>query len=289
MTQTPADAVAAHYGRGGILDGIRSALDAAGMSPDVLRPDDLAPVDQFHTRGREATLELARLVGLGGRESVLDVGGGLGGPARTLASTLGCRVTVLDLTPEFCRAGEELTRWVGLGERVTFRVGDALDLPYDDASFDVVWTQHISMNIPDKRRHYTEARRVLGPGGRLAIHEITAGPGGSTVNFPVPWASRPELSFLLPEADVRAMIRECGFQERVWMDVTDATLGWLDARLAAEPGVAGGGPASGRPALGLQVVIGPAMGDAFENLRRGLGDGRLRVIEAVFDRPTGAQ
>ena len=274
MYDTSASQVAAHYGRPALLESIRAALLAAGTPADSVRPDDLAPVDQFHTRGREATLDLARLAGLTGGERVLDVGGGLGGPARTLSATLGCRVTVLDLTPEFCQAGEELTRWVGLGDRVSFRVGDALEIPFEAAGFDVVWTQHSSMNIPDKRRLYAEARRVLRPGGRLAIHEIAAGTGGP-LDFPVPWASRAELSFLLPEPELRATIRETGFRERQWVDVTDPSLAWVDARLAA----ASGGP----PALGLQVLLGPGAREAFGNLRRGLAEHRLRVVEAVFD------
>ncbi|MEO6055403.1 MAG: methyltransferase domain-containing protein [Gemmatimonadales bacterium] len=266
--------VAAHYGRPGIVESIRAALREAGRSPDVLQPEDLAPVDQFHTRGREATLDLARLAELTGGEQVLDVGGGLGGPARTLASTLGCHVTVLDLTPEFREAGEELTRWVGLGDRVSFETGDGTALPFEPASFDVVWTQHLSMNVPDKRKLFAEACRVLRPGGRLAIHEISAG-SGEPLDFPVPWASRAELSFLLPERELRALVREAGVHERIWVDVTDPSLAWVEARLAA----AGSGPA-----LGLQVLLGPAAGAAFVNLRRGLAERRLRVVEAVFDR-----
>jgi SAM-dependent methyltransferase len=208
---------------------------------------------------------------------VLDVGGGLGGAARTLAVMTGCQVTVLDLTPEFCQAGEELTRRTGLSEQVRFEVGDALALPFPDRAFDLVWTQHSSMNIPDKPRLYAEIHRVIRPGGRLALHEIAAGPGGP-VTFPMPWAPRAELSFLLPEPELRARIREAGLRERLWQDLTGPSLAWVESRLAT-----GAGGADAPPPLGLQVLLGPEIGSAFANLRDGLAQQRLRVVEAVFD------
>ncbi|CAA9452538.1 MAG: hypothetical protein AVDCRST_MAG80-2450 [uncultured Rubrobacteraceae bacterium] len=147
---------------------------------------------------------------------VLDVGGGLGGPARNLASEIGCSVEVLDVTEEFCRAGEILTTRTGLGDLVSFRHASALDMPHPDASFDVVWMQHSSMNIADKERLYAEIHRVLRPGGHLALHEIMAGPV-TPIHFPVPWARGPEISFLRPPEEVRALITGIGFEESAWM------------------------------------------------------------------------
>jgi SAM-dependent methyltransferase len=148
---------------------------------------------------------------------VLDVGGGLGGPARTLARELGCRVTVLDLTEAYCRMGEELTRRTGLAGQVEFRHGTALQMPFADAAFDVVWTQHSSMNVEDKERLYREIQRVARPGGRLAIHEIMAG-AASPVHFPVPWAGDPSLSFLRPAEAVRRLL--AGLGSRSWSGPT---------------------------------------------------------------------
>jgi SAM-dependent methyltransferase len=264
--------VATHYGRPGIVEAIDAALAAAGKSPDAIRIEDLAPVDNFHLRGLEATRELAQLAGVAGTGEVLDIGGGIGGPARMLAATFGCRVTVLDLTPEFCWAGEELTRRMGLDDRVKFRLGDALQPPFPAASFDLVWTQHSSMNMPDKPALYAAARRLLRQGGRLAVHEIMGGLGGP-IEFPVPWASRAELSFLLPADEVRGIIRDAGFRERTWVDVSAASLAWIDERLAATE----------RPPLGPHVRLGEGARVPFENLRRGLAEDRVRVIESVFD------
>jgi MPBQ/MSBQ methyltransferase len=148
-----------HYGRGEIAARILEALRAAGKDPDNLTTEDLAPVDQFHIRGREATLELAHRAGLTSGMRALDVGGGLGGPARTLASEFGCTVEVLDITEEYCRAGEMLTARTGLSDLVSFRHGDVVEMAYPDASFDLAWTQHSSMNIADKERLYQEIHR----------------------------------------------------------------------------------------------------------------------------------
>jgi SAM-dependent methyltransferase len=270
---TTPSGVAAHYARPDLQDRLREAMTSAGGSGEPLRPEALAPADHLHLRGREATLELARLAVVTAGQAVLDVGGGAGGPARTLAATIGCQVTVLDLTPELCEVGEELTRRTGLSDQVRFQLGDALALPFPDRAFDLVWTEHSSMNIPDKPRLYGEIRRVIRPGGRLALHEIAGGPGGP-VAFPLPWASRPELSFLLPEAELRARIREAGLHERVWRDVTEVSLGWVESRLDTARAK---GPAQG------ELPPAPEMAAALSNLRDGLARHGLRVIEAVFE------
>jgi SAM-dependent methyltransferase len=268
--------VGEHYGRDDLAAKILDALRAAGKDPDALAIEDLAPIDQLHARGREATLELARLVGITSGMRVLDVGGGLGGPARTLAGEFGCTVEVLDLTEEFCRAGEVLTARTGLDGRVSFRHGDALAMPYPDASFDVAWTQHSSMNIADKERLYAEIHRVLRPGGRLAMHEMLAGPV-SPIHFPVPWARDPTLSHLRPPEEVRASLTETGFEERAWIDETAPALQWHQERLAASP-------AGGPPPLGPHLVFRHDFGEMFRNQVLNLSEDRIAVIQGVFER-----
>ena len=264
-----------HYGGGDLTAKILEALRAAGKDPDDLTIEDLAPIDQLHARGREATLGLARLVGITPRMRVLDVGGGLGGPARTLASEFSCAVEVLDLTEEFCRAGEVLTANTGLEERVSFRHGSALEMPYPDAGFDVAWTQHSSMNIPDKERLYAEIHRVLKPGGRLALHEIMAGPV-SPIHFPVPWARRPEISFLRPPEEVHTLLNDTGFEELAWIDETAPALRWHHKRLAAAP--------EGPPPLGLHLVFGDDFGEMLRNQVRNLRERRISIVQALFER-----
>lgn len=272
-----AEEVTRHYQRPGLLDSIDAGLRSAGRDPERPRLEDLAGVDHFHLRGLEATHELARLAGVAAGMKVLDLGGGIGGPARMLAWAYGADVTVLDLTPEFCRVGEALTARLGLAERVRFRVGDALQQPFEAGVFDLVWTQHSTMNIPDKPRLYREAHRVLRRGGTLALHEITAGPGGP-VHFPAPWAPSGEISFLLPAAELRSTIAAAGFRETEWRDVTGVSAEWLHARFGGAP------PAGPPPVLTPDVILGDGFRPAFENLLRNLDEHRVRVVEAVFQR-----
>jgi SAM-dependent methyltransferase len=175
-----------------------------------------------------------------------------------------CSVEVLDVTEEFCRAGEMLTTRTGLGDLVTFRHASALDMPHPDASFDTVCMQHSSMNIADKERLYTEIHRVLRPAGHLALHEIMAGPV-APIHFPVPWARGPEISFSRRPEEVRALITGIGFGESAWINETASALRWFRERLAAA------NAASGEvPPLGLHLVLGADLGQMFRNLARNL-------------------
>jgi SAM-dependent methyltransferase len=269
--------VGEHYGRSDLVEEILAALRAAGKDPDALNVEDLAPVDQFHTHGKKATLDLARRAGITAGMRVLDVGGGLGGPARTLASVFGCSVEMLDITEEFCRAGAALTVRTGLSDLVSFRQGSALDMPYPEGRFDVVWTQHSSMNIADKERLYQEIHRVLRPGGRLALHEILAGTT-SPIHFPVPWARDPSISHLqLPET-IRALITTTGFTELVWVDETASTRLWFQQRTPAME-------SEGPPPLGLHLLLGPDFAEMFRNQARNLEEHRISILKAVFERP----
>ncbi|HET8626055.1 MAG TPA: methyltransferase domain-containing protein [Thermomicrobiales bacterium] len=272
-TRDYARAVDAHYGSGDLGATILSALRAAGKDPGHLAPADLAPVDQFHIGGRQATMDLAGLAGIAPGTTVLDVGGGLGGAARTLAAEFGCAVTVLDLTAEFCRVGALLTAHTGLDGRVTFRQGDALAMPFPDESFDAVWTQHSSMNIADKARLYAEIRRVLRPGGRLALHEVVAGPV-QPIHFPVPWADDPSLSHLSRPEEIRALLLDAGFAEVAWVDVTASAVAWFRAwATTTTPGP-----------LGMHLLMGDGAREKGRNQVRNLEEGRAGVVQGVFSR-----
>ncbi len=259
-----------YWGRDGLERAILEALAATGKDLDALTIDDLVPADQFHGGGKPATVRLARLAQLRPGMRVLDVGGGLGGPARTLAAEFGCHVLVIDLTDSYVRAGEALTARLGLADRVTHRVGDALTIDVGADIFDVVWTQNSGMNIADKEGLYAGFPRLLRRGGLLAIQEPMAGPVEPPI-FPLMWARDPTASFLRTPAQMRAVIEAAGFRARAWQDVT------------AE--LAGAGTGAAVPAHSIQRLV---MGDALDAItragQRNRDEGRIVSIQAVLER-----
>ncbi len=262
-----------HYSNGGLLARVLDALRAEHGDLAALTLDDLAPLDEFHTRGRAATRELAELGALEAGTQLLDVGSGLGGPARFLAAERGCDVTGVDLVSEFCQVATELTRLTRLEDRVRFQQANALALPFPDASFDAVWTLQAQMNIADKRCFYREIARVLRPGGRFAFQDICAG-SGEPLDFPVPWATEPGQSHLIPPASLRALLAELGFEERVFRDVSDATRAWR----AAHPS-----PTT-PPPLGTHLIMGPRAREKGKNSAGNLAKGRIAFVQGVFER-----
>jgi ubiquinone/menaquinone biosynthesis C-methylase UbiE len=265
-------AVEAHYAVAGLGDAILRALADDGKDLDALTPADLAPVDEFHLRGREATLELAGLARLEPSLFVLDVGSGLGGSARHLAATYGCHVTGVDATKDYCDAATMLSRRVGLGDRTRFRHGSALALPFGDRTFDVAWTEHVQMNIADKRTFYTEIARVLRPGGRLVFHDVFQGPGGAP-HYPVPWAGAAELSHLARPNAVAAILGALGFVREEWRDVTDNARRWIAQRAAK---------GAARPRTGFGLLMGEQLDARLGNVCRNLDEDRIAVVQAAW-------
>ena len=220
------DHIQGHYSRQGLGEAILAALAAAGKDINHLKLEDLAPVDQFHIRGKEATIELAAQVKLNSNTKVLDVGCGIGGASRYLASKYGCHVTGLDLTDEYCQVAQSLSDRLGLASRVNYRQASALAMPFEDSSFDVVWTQYAAMNIADKPTLYSEIARVLRPAGYFAMYDVLAGPVSPLV-YPVPWARDASISFLATPDNVHALLESTGLHILSWHDTSEVGRVWF--------------------------------------------------------------
>ena len=260
-----------HYRAIGLTERLKSALSVLGTEDQRLPPQRLAALDQFHTRGLAATTELARLAGITADMSVLDVGSGIGGPARFIAAACGCRVTGIDLSEPFVDAARYLTERTGQSGQVSFQVADALQLPFDDGRFDVVLLQHVAMNISDRAKLYREIWRVLVSGGKFATFDVVSNNGEP--HYPVPWARTPATSFLLTAAATREAIEQSGFRTLTWQDDSEAAKAWF-AQLKA----------SGPPAPpNLGVVIGPDFAELSANLGRNIMEGRIGILTAVFE------
>ncbi len=268
------EAVASHYARPALYERLLEALHAAGRTPEAMTRADLAPVDAFHVGGARATAELLAGLPLEPGTRVLDVGCGLGGACRHLAAVFGCSVTGVDLSADYCRAAARLTEHLGLAGQVTFVQADARALPFAAGVFDLVLSQHVQMNLPDKRGYVGELVRVLRPGGWLALYEVFAGPGGAP-HYPVPWASDAAISFLVAPDAFRQVLEEAGLSVVRWEDVTGAGRAWV-ARVAARRPSAG---------PGLPLLMGERAGAMLAALQRNLAEGRITLIRAIAERP----
>ena len=264
------DLVRAHYNAVGLTDRIKVALSDVAPEGQTLTVAQLAPLDQFHTRGIMATAELANAVGLQPATRVLDLGCGIGGPARYLAATFGCKVIGVDLSQEFIEAASYLTARCGLEDRVTFEVGDARRLPFEPGAFDAVFLQHVAMNIEDRAGLYAEIRRVLAAGGRFATYDIVHRDGD--ILYPVPWARDGASSFLLTAADTQAALEDAGFKVELFQDDTQTALAWFKSAIGA-PSPAG---------LSLGLVMGADFPAIVGNLGRNIRENRLGVLSAVM-------
>ena len=266
-------AVTRHYAHGALEEAILNALEAAGKDVNRLTPKDLAPVDEFHVGGRQATMAFAEQFGPKPGMRLLDIGCGLGGAARYFASEHGCQVTGIDLSGEYVAVANTLAALVGLGERVSCQQGSALDLPFAPGSFDGAYMFHVGMNIEDKSRLFREVRRVLAPSGVFGIYDVMRLAAGD-LHYPVPWTSSPDVSFVADAESYRRLLVAAGFEvvkERNRRDFALDVFGQMRAR----------GAAGAAAPLGLHIVMGASAGQKVKNMIGDITAGLIAPIELI--------
>jgi SAM-dependent methyltransferase len=275
------DDISSHYARGGLLDRLNAALAHDGIDPMQPSMEALAPYDHFHGRGLEATVEIAGLVQPTASDHLLDVGSGIGGPARYFASRFGCRVTGIDLTAEFCDLARHLTHLLGMEPLTDFHAGDALAMPFGDAAFDGSYSMNVSMNIADKASLYREIHRVLKPGGWLLLSELARG-DGPEIDYPTPWAASARTSFLCTPGETRQGLLDAGFVvERMHDTLAQALAFGTRSRALVERG--------GRPPhRAVMLIHGDIAPQAMTNSARGLQERRVLPIEVLARKPLAA-
>ncbi|MBI1394638.1 MAG: methyltransferase domain-containing protein [Betaproteobacteria bacterium] len=271
------DDVSTHYTSGDLLARLNAALREDGADPGAPTMADLAPYDQFHGRGLEATEEIAGFMPARATDHILDVGSGIGGPARFFAHRFGCRVTGIDLTDEFCEVARHFTQLLGLDRQVDFHVGDALAMPFPDAHFEGAYSMNVSMNVADKAGFYREMHRCLKPRAWLVLSEIAKGDGDDP-DYPTPWASTAKTSFLSTPEQTRRGLEEAGFEVVRLVSTREAALafGARSRELVAR----GEKP----PHRAVMLIHGGRAREAMANTARALADGRLDPIEVLCRR-----
>jgi ubiquinone/menaquinone biosynthesis C-methylase UbiE len=272
------ETVSSHYDAPDLIARIKAALSDAGLSPETVTADQLAPIEEFHVGGRMATDALFRDLDIRPGERALDVGCGTGGTSRHAAAQFGCTVEGIDLTESFIRAGRTLTDWLKLDGKVRLHCGSALDMPFEAAKFDLGWIFHVGMNIEDKQALFAEVFRVLKPGGRFLVYDIMRGEDETTpLAFPVPWAGSQADSFVRSPHQYEAVLRSAGFatmRTEPRHDIADAFF----AQAAAQAG-------KPRPAISLALIMGETARDKFANLKRNYEAGRVLPVAIFCEKP----
>lgn len=263
-----------HYAHGDLLSAIQRGLESLGKTTDTVTIDDLAPVDEFHIGSRQASEHFLGQLNLSPEMHILDVGCGLGGAARFVASRYKSRVAGVDLTPEFIETARILCRWVRLQDRISLYQGSALSLDFSDNAFDGAYMLHVGMNIADKKKLCSEVSRVLRTGSRFGIYDVMR-IGDGDLTYPVPWAATADTSAVAEPTHYRKALRASGFEVTAERDRRDFALAFFD-QLRANT-TAAGGP----PPLGLHILMGKNTPDKVKNMIENISAGRIAPVELI--------
>jgi ubiquinone/menaquinone biosynthesis C-methylase UbiE len=269
MTQSISD----HWGTGDVYARIIAAMEAASLSPSNVTVEQLAPVDHFHARGLPATIELADALPIQAGHHIVDIGCGIGGPARYFAKRFGCRVSGVDITGPFVEAGNKLTKLLKMEDQVDVGLGNGEQLPYGDGAFDGGYAQHVTMNVADRARFFGEAFRVLRPGAFFALTEHGLGPNGSPL-YPLPWSEDGSGAYLVTPAETVTYLEKAGFVD-IRMEDTGAKYlaGYQRVMELAAQGAL--------PAFGMQILLGPTAPTKTRNAARNIQEGRTHPVQVI--------
>lgn len=268
------DEIVGNYSSGSLLETIRTGISALGKTTESITMGDLAPVEEFHIGGRQATGDLLDQIGLGPQDRLLDIGCGIGGTSRFAAATYGARVDGVDLTPEFIATGTEICKWQGVHGLVSLHVGDALDNRFADNSFDAACMLHVGMNIADKAALFAEIARSLRPGGRLALYDVMKNDDGARA-YPVPWATGPEMCAIASLQTYRDALDGAGFTIVSMRDRTEFAAAFFARMQQGRQGRAG------PPPIGLHLIMGADTPAKMANMITNIATGRISPIEII--------
>ena len=269
--------VSTHYQHGSLIKVIEEGFNHQGKTPSDISLDDMSVIDEFHIGGRQASEEFLDQLQLQERSLVLDVGCGLGGPARFVASRFGCLVSGIDLTHEYVDTGNILSNWVGLDKKVVLQQGSAMTLPFPDGQFDAAYMMHVGMNIVDKKSLFVEVFKVLKPDGIFGIYDVMQ-IGSGEMQYPAPWAASKNTSSLASPQDYQTGLKEAGFNILATRERGDFAIEFFEnmKRRMAET--------IADPALGLHVLMGDDAKTKVANVLQSIKEGSIAPVELIAQR-----
>ena len=266
--------ISTHYTHGNLVAAIRIGIESLGKMIDSVTVDDLAPVDEFHIGGRQASEDFLGQLDLTPEKHILDVGCGLGGPARFVASRFRCRVSGIDLTPEYVETARVVCRWVGLDDCISLHQGSALSMPFAERAFDGAYMLHVGMNIEDKAKLCSEVSRVLRSSSLFGIYDVMR-IGDGELTYPVPWATTATSSAVAEPGQYRRALEAAGFVVIAERNRRDFALAFFE-QLRAKTAKAGG-----PPPLGLHILMGGNTPEKIQNMIQNISDGRIAPVELI--------
>ena len=274
---TDKTSLADHWSKEEVYEQIISALEDSGKSIEALTIEDLAPVDHFHSRGFAATIEMADQLPIKRGDQLVDIGSGIGGPARYIAEQFDCKVTGIDITSSFVDTATRLTWLLQMEGKVTFEIGDGNELPFEDETFDGGYSQHVTMNVSDRRRFFAEAYRVLKPRGYFFLSEHGRGPVKNP-RHPLPWSADGRDEHLVTPEETSLFLKEAGFAD---IQIESTGPKYLSAyRRALE--LADKGHLS---PFGSQILLGNRFLEIIQNAARNIEEKRTHPIQVLCKKP----